>query len=106
MSDPRALADRNPHVSVQQMVDELIPPPRFSGVSFNSYIPASDQPSQAAAVAALEAFSQRISRIPDKKKLFKRGTPPEGRAGIYLDGGFGVGKTPLIGIAVAFSTRA
>lgn len=96
MSDARALADRNPQVSIQQMVDELIPPPRFSGVSFDSYIPAPDQPSQRAAVAALEAFSQRVSRVPDKKRLFKRGTPPEGRAGIYLDGGFGVGKTHLL----------
>ncbi len=96
MSDPRALADRNPQVSVQQMVDELIPPPRFSGVSFDSYIPAPDQPSQRAAVAALEAFSQGVSRVPDKRRLFKRGNPPEGRAGIYLDGGFGVGKTHLL----------
>ena len=96
MSEPRALADRNPHVSVQQMVDELIPPPRFSEVSFASYIPAPDQPSQRAAVSALEAFAARISRAPVKKRLFKRGAPPEGRAGIYLDGGFGVGKTHLL----------
>ncbi|MDD2817192.1 MAG: cell division protein ZapE [Candidatus Nanopelagicales bacterium] len=96
MSEPRALADRNPHVSVQQMVDELIPPPRFSEVSFSTYIPAPDQPSQVAAVSALEAFASRITREPEKKRLFKRGAPPEGRAGIYLDGGFGVGKTHLL----------
>lgn len=96
MSVNQGLADRNPHVSIQQMVDELVPPPRFAHVSFSSYIPASDQPSQSAAVAALEAFSQRISKAPEKKRLFKRGGPPEGRAGIYLDGGFGVGKTHLL----------
>lgn len=78
------------------MVDELIPPPRFSEVSFSTYIPAPDQPSQVAAVSALEAFASRITREPEKKRLFKRGAPPEGRAGIYLDGGFGVGKTHLL----------
>lgn len=75
----------------------FVPPPHFGAVSFDTYVPDPAQPSQAAAVEALRAFADRVSSpAPSKRGLFRRAAPPEGRAGIYLDGGFGVGKTHLL----------
>ena len=89
------LIDRDPHVPVDQIVAELIPPPHFAQVSFDTYLPDPRQPTQAAAQAALIAFADRM-RQPDTRKWWKRAAPPESRAGVYLDGGFGVGKTHLL----------
>lgn len=89
------LTDRDPHVPVEQIVKELIPPPHFSTVSFDSYLPDPNQPTQAAAQAALVAFSGRLDE-PPSRKWWRRASPPEARAGVYLDGGFGVGKTHLL----------
>lgn len=94
---PTSLTARHPHVSVEELVDEFVPPPRFGDVSFDSYLPASDQPTQGAAVAALRAFTGRVGKAPSGKRGFlRRNAPPEGRAGVYLDGGYGVGKTHLL----------
>lgn len=93
---PHSLIERDPAVSVEQMLAELVPPPRFQDVRFSTYLPDPAQPTQGAAVAALEAFAGRVGRAPARRGLFRRGAPPEGRAGAYLDGGFGVGKTHLL----------
>lgn len=75
----------------------LVPPPLFARVDFDSYLPDPLQPTQAAAVAALRAFSARIASAAEERSWWRRApAPPEGRAGIYLDGGFGVGKTHLL----------
>ena len=79
------------------LVDALVPPPLFAQVTFDSYRPDAGQPTQAAAVAALRAFADRISAPTPERTWWRRApAPPEGRAGIYLDGGFGVGKTHLL----------
>ncbi len=100
MSDPsRArlrLVDRHPHTPVDELIQGLIPPPHFADVSFDSYIPDQSEPTQQAAVATLRAFAERLNRPDPRKRLFRRAAPPEGRAGVYLDGGFGVGKTHLL----------
>ena len=83
-------------MSVDELLREFAPPPHFSGVTFANYIPDSAEPTQAAAVAALHAFSGRIVQPPARKGFFRRAAPPEARAGVYLDGGFGVGKTHLL----------
>ena len=88
--------DRDPSVSPQELLGALVPPPRFSRVSFDNYLPSPDQPTQAAALAGLRAFAARINAAEVRRRLFKRGGPPENRSGIYLDGGFGVGKTHLL----------
>ena len=90
------LTTRHPDVSVQALMAEFVPPPRFSAVRFATYRPDPAEPTQSAAVAGLEAFAQRIGQPAGKRSLFRRSAPPEGRAGIYLDGGFGVGKTHLL----------
>ena len=74
---------------------ELVPPPRFDLVSFDSYIPDPTQPSQAAAVAALRVFADGVGK-PTPSRWRRKSAPPESRAGVYLDGGFGVGKTHLL----------
>ena len=92
-----SLTSRHPALDVGRILDDFVPPPHFVGVSFDSYVPDPAQPTQAAAVAALRAFTERASRpVAVKRSLFRRAAPPEGRAGVYLDGGFGVGKTHLL----------
>ncbi|HEV8023504.1 MAG TPA: cell division protein ZapE [Candidatus Nanopelagicales bacterium] len=89
------LVDRRPEVSTDQILADLVPPPHFRHVSFDSYIPG--DPTQEAAVAALRVFAERIANpAPARRSIFRRAAPPEGRAGVYLDGGFGVGKTHLL----------
>lgn len=95
MPEPACLIDRRPDVAVERILADLIPPPHFRNVGFDTYIPG--DPSQEAAVQALEAFRLRINDPrPAKRGMFRRAAPPEGRAGVYLDGGFGVGKTHLL----------
>lgn len=76
----------------------MVPPPTFDEVSFASYIPDPNEPSQAAAVRAAEDFAARVRKIhaaAGKKSLFGKKKQIDG-AGLYLDGGFGVGKTHLL----------
>ena len=87
------LAERDPVIPPENLVALLRPPPRFSSVRFENYIPDAAHPSQAAAVAAGEEFAERPPTR--KRKLFRANTP-EQRPGIYFDGGFGVGKTHLL----------
>jgi cell division protein ZapE len=91
------LVDRVPHVAADRLIAELVPPPRFAAESFDTYLPDPRQPTQAAAVVGLASFAERMrTPTPTTRFRFRRAAPPEGRAGIYLDGGFGVGKTHLL----------
>ncbi|MBM3686675.1 MAG: cell division protein ZapE [Actinobacteria bacterium] len=92
---PGRLVDRDPQVSPERLLADLVPPPHFASVSFASYEPDPAQPSQAAAVAALQAFAGRLADRPGRRWR-RRAAPPEERSGVYLDGGFGVGKTHLL----------
>jgi cell division protein ZapE len=82
-------------VSAHQIVAELTPPAQFGTASFVNYIPNTEQPTQAAAREGVEVFANRMGTPPPKSR-FKRSKAPEARPGIYLDGGFGVGKTHLL----------
>lgn len=96
---PLHLVDRTPTVTPQQMVEELIPPEMFAEVSFDSYIPDPEQPSQAAAVTHGREFVAAVHKLMNKrgkKGLFGRKAAPVQGVGLYLDGGFGVGKTHLL----------
>jgi cell division protein ZapE len=94
---PESLTARHPSLTVAGLVDEFVPPPHFADVRFETYVPDPAQPTQAAAVAALAAFAGRVSEpAPARRSIFRRAAPPEGRAGVYLDGGFGVGKSHLL----------
>ncbi|MCR5976320.1 cell division protein ZapE [Gordonia jinghuaiqii] len=90
------LCDRNPATSPDALIDEMVPPSTFDEVSFDSYIPDPNEPSQAEAVAKARDFVARASKVRSGKKgLFSRKAPAQG-IGLYLDGGFGVGKTHLL----------
>jgi cell division protein ZapE len=95
---PVALCERRPSVPPGRLVAEMVPPPRFDRVRFGSYVPDPAQPSQAAAVRALEEFAAGLSGGGEpRRRWFRRGpAAPAGPVGVYLDGGYGVGKTHLL----------
>ncbi|MGB3771680.1 MAG: cell division protein ZapE [Rhodococcus sp. (in: high G+C Gram-positive bacteria)] len=94
---PERLVDRNPVVPADQLIAQMVPPAMFDDVSFSSYIPDPDEPTQAEAVEKAEAFAGKVEKIRSggKRGLFGKKAPTSG-AGLYLDGGFGVGKTHLL----------
>jgi cell division protein ZapE len=93
------LVDRHPSVTPERLIEQLVPPPTFADVSFDNYRPDPAEPSQAEAVQATTRFSdEAVSRRAGKKKLFGRREVLPG-VGLYLDGGFGVGKTHLLASA-------
>jgi len=93
---PIRLSARNPHVSKDRLLEELVPPPRFAGVSFESYEPDPAQPSQKEAVEFLREYAEQLHRPARRKGLFRKAGEPAGPGGVYLDGGYGVGKTHLL----------
>jgi cell division protein ZapE len=93
-SSAGALADRNPTLSGQEIVAHLVPPRQFSSATLDSYRPDRDYPSQGAALAAIRKFA--AGWVSGKGGLFGRKKSSDSLPGIYLDGGFGVGKTHLL----------
>ena len=78
------------------------PPPRFGRVDFAGY--RGDHPSQAHAKARVRAFSAAC-RDAEPRRWWRlgRAAPSDAASssGLYLDGGFGVGKTHLLAAAYA-----
>ena len=93
---PERLVDRNPVVPADQLVAQLVPPPMFDDVSFASYIPNPDEPSQQVAVAKAAEFAEKLPKIRSGKRGLFGKKAQQGGIGLYLDGGFGVGKTHLL----------
>jgi cell division protein ZapE len=93
------LVDRRPTVSPELLIAQLTPPPTFADASFAGYHPDPAEPTQSAAVAACQRFCDRaVERRAGRRKLFGRRVVLPG-VGLYLDGGFGVGKTHLLAAA-------
>jgi cell division protein ZapE len=92
--------DRLPSVSaisVEEVIAGFVPTRRFADVSFDSYEPDPRYPSQRAAQERLREFAARIGqrgRAALLGRLLRKvvDTPQA----IYLDGGYGVGKTHLL----------
>ncbi|MDA3625356.1 cell division protein ZapE [Saccharopolyspora oryzae] len=98
MSFPR-LVDRRPDLTPDELVQAMTPPPMFDAVRFDTYLPNPDEPSQSEAVRECAAFAERINSDGGGSWLrgvFGRKKPDSGKRGLYLDGGFGVGKTHLL----------
>ena len=86
-----SLVEIQPNPTLGEVLDQLVPPREFTKARFDNYLPNSDFPSQAAALGAARAFV-RPGVI---KSLFSKAKAPA-YSGVYLDGGFGVGKTHLL----------
>ncbi|MET7594012.1 cell division protein ZapE [Streptomyces sp. NPDC004082] len=100
---PQSLCAREPHVPADRLVAEMVPPPRFDSVRFDTYIPDPNQPSQTEAVRVLGDFAAGLGAAhgaaSGRRRLFGLGRAPKaptGPRGVYLDGGYGVGKTHLL----------
>ncbi|WP_031224597.1 cell division protein ZapE [Streptomyces roseochromogenus] len=102
---PLSLCAREPRVPADRLVAEMVPPPRFDSVRFSTYIPDPNQPSQTEAVRVLGGFAGGLGGAhasgAGRRGLFGFGRPkapktPAGPRGVYLDGGYGVGKTHLL----------
>lgn len=103
---PRLTA-RHPEISGAELVTTLVPPPQFDHATFDSYVPDPEYPSQAEARDLLRTFVEPQT-IPQRngflgfgrKKKQETSDPVRiSKPGIYLDGGFGVGKTHLLAAA-------
>lgn len=93
---PGRLVDRHPAVSPQRLIAQLVPPPTFVDVSFDSYRPDPSEPTQTAALESCRSFcDEAVRRRAGRRKLFGKREALPG-VGLYLDGGFGVGKTHLL----------
>lgn len=93
---PVRLVDRAPAIRPGALVASLVPPPRFDTVRFGTYVPDPGQPTQAAAVAAVSSFAASLPPPVARRGLLRRPSGPRVLPGVYLDGGYGVGKTHLL----------
>ncbi|MEU6060950.1 cell division protein ZapE [Streptomyces sp. NPDC047097] len=98
---PLSLCAREPRVPADRLVAEMVPPPRFDGVRFDTYIPDPNQPSQTEAVRVLSGFAAGLGAAPEaggglRRWFGRKPAAPAGPRGVYLDGGYGVGKTHLL----------
>ena len=91
-----ALSERSPSLSAEDIVASLVPPQQFASASFDSYIPDDEYPSQAHARDVLATFATASTAATSGKLFGRRQKTEEARPGVYLDGGFGVGKTHLL----------
>ena len=86
-----SLVEIQPNPTLGEVLEQLVPPREFTKARFDNYLPNSEFPSQATALASARAFV-KPGVI---KSMFSKGRAPA-YSGIYLDGGFGVGKTHLL----------
>jgi cell division protein ZapE len=93
---PRSLTGRVPVVAPERLLDELVPPPRFAAARFATYLPDPAEPTQSAARDLLRTWSATGGEGARRRGLLRRGRAPESASGVYLDGGYGVGKTHLL----------
>jgi cell division protein ZapE len=91
------LTEGAPSISGAEMVASLVPPPQFQDATFESYRADPAFPSQQEAKTTLMAFAGVSGGDSARGGFFRRPKKgPEPKPGVYLDGGFGVGKTHLL----------
>ena len=86
-----SLVERTPEPTTSRLLADLVPPREFATASFKNYIPHVEFQSQAVASKIAHDFASGASQ---RRGLFAKAVQP--KIGIYLDGGFGVGKTHLL----------
>ena len=89
------LVDLHPRLDGDELLARFVPSRRFADVRFSTFIPDPSHPSQA---EALGRVARLLAPPEDGGRGFlgRRRTGPSEPPGLYLDGGFGVGKTHLI----------
>lgn len=93
-----ALAEKP--IQASEILADLKPPHHFDAASFDNYIPEPEYPSQTDALSLTHHFVEELREDRSSfslRKLFRK-QHSDGK-GIYLDGGFGVGKTHLLASA-------
>ncbi len=94
------LVERNPEMSAADLLEYFHPPAQFANASLDNYVPDARYPSQQEALVAVQKFAVGGTfRNGGAKSWFgkaKTNASTTERPGIYLDGGFGVGKTHLL----------
>lgn len=90
------LTERQPTVTGPEMLDSLVPPPQFDLATFDSYRADSAYPSQEQAKETLTRFAGGGGPVKRAGFFSRAKKEPEVKPGVYLDGGFGVGKTHLL----------
>ncbi|HEU5332477.1 MAG TPA: cell division protein ZapE [Actinocrinis sp.] len=84
-------------MAAERLLDELVPPPRFAAARFDTYIPDPAEPTQAAARDLLRTWAATDGEGSARRRgLLRRNRAAETASGVYLDGGYGVGKTHLL----------
>ncbi|NNN16273.1 MAG: cell division protein ZapE [Acidimicrobiaceae bacterium] len=104
-----SLTGRQPSFDPDLLLTAMVPPRRFEKVSLENYLPAVGFQSQADAKEAVREFasSESLDGVQPGgiMRRFQRYRPSrETAAGIYLDGGFGVGKSHLLASLFHLST--
>ncbi|GAA3820822.1 cell division protein ZapE [Cellulomonas soli] len=89
-----SLTDRHPVVASDRLLAELVPPRHFVAETFDTYRPDPAHPSQATTVERLRVAAQQVLGAGTGR--WWRRTRPTAPVAVYLDGGFGVGKTHLL----------
>lgn len=93
------LVDRFPQLDAAALAARLVPQARFGDVRFDNYRPDPAHSSQQAALETVAAFAAAIDQAPPRRSILRRRREPAGAGtapALYLDGGFGVGKTHLL----------
>jgi cell division protein ZapE len=89
----------NSPVILDEILTDLQPPSHFNEAEFSNYIPDPRFLSQSRTIEILRHFLKEVESKGNHKtsflSMFSSKTRPKG-SGIYLDGGFGVGKTHLL----------
>jgi cell division protein ZapE len=92
-----SLCDRHPVLSIDAMLRHFVPPAQFHDARLENYQPDEAFPSQREALEQARRFTEAA---PAPKSGWRLGgiksQTPAAKPGIYLDGGFGVGKTHLL----------
>ncbi|MFI6425936.1 cell division protein ZapE [Promicromonospora sp. NPDC050880] len=86
-----ALTAVRPQVPVDRLVTDLVPPRHFARARFATYRANPAHPSQGRALARLQEIAEQVA-APRRGLFARRKAAPA----VYLDGGFGVGKTHLL----------
>ncbi|UZN05317.1 cell division protein ZapE [Cellulomonas sp. S1-8] len=91
-----SLTARHPRVPAARLLAELVPPRHFARESFATYRPDPAHPSQQRALDRLREVAGTLAAPARGGGAWWRRRAAANAPAVYLDGGFGVGKTHLL----------